>query len=29
MIVAGIIIFCIFRIALSYIGMIDEAARGV
>jgi type IV pilus assembly protein PilC len=29
MVVAGIIIFCIFRIALSYIGMIDEAAKGL
>jgi len=28
MVVAGIIIFCIFRIALSYIGMIDAAADG-
>ncbi|HEX5271792.1 MAG TPA: type II secretion system F family protein [Gemmataceae bacterium] len=28
-IVAGIIIFCIFRIALSYVGMIDEAARAI
>ena len=27
LVVAGIIIFCIFRIALSYVGMIDEAAR--
>jgi type IV pilus assembly protein PilC len=26
-IVAGIIIFCIFRIALSYVGMIDELSR--
>lgn len=28
LIVAGIIVFCIFRIALSYIGMIDAAAEG-
>ena len=27
-VVAGLIIFCIFRIALSYIGMIDQAASG-
>jgi type IV pilus assembly protein PilC len=25
--VAGVIIFCIFRIALSYVHMIDEAAN--
>jgi type IV pilus assembly protein PilC len=29
MAVAGIIIFCIFRIALSYVHMIDEAASGL
>jgi type IV pilus assembly protein PilC len=28
LVVAGIIVFCIFRIALSYIGMIDAAAEG-
>lgn len=28
LIVAGLIVFCIFRIALSYIGMIDAAAEG-
>jgi len=28
-VVAGIIIFCIFRIALSYIGMIEQAGRGL
>jgi type II secretory pathway component PulF len=27
MVVAGLIIFCIFRIALSYVGMIDELSR--
>jgi type IV pilus assembly protein PilC len=28
LVVAGIIVFCIFRIALSYIGMINAAAEG-
>jgi type IV pilus assembly protein PilC len=28
LVVAGLIIFCIFRIALTYIGMIDQAASG-
>jgi type IV pilus assembly protein PilC len=29
LVVAGIIIFCIFRIALSYVGAIEEASRGL
>jgi type IV pilus assembly protein PilC len=28
-VVAGIIVFCIFRIALTYIGMIEDAGRGL